>query len=169
MNLPQGFSIVPFADQPRSAFSCGIPALDVYLRQQAGQDARRKAAAPFVLLDPTGVVAGYYTLSAFGVNAVDLPDDLARKLSKYSMLPTTLLGRLAISRGHQGVRLGGVLLIDALQRSLRNTSEIASIGVIAEAYNIQAKEFYLRYGFIPMKDRPNSLFIPMKTIEQSFK
>jgi hypothetical protein len=59
--------------------------------------------------------------------------------------------------------------MDALQRSCRNASEVASIGVIAEAYNKQAREFYLRHGFIPLKNQPDGLFIPMKTIERSFK
>ena len=36
------------AELDRSAFSCGVPALDRYLREQAGQDARRRVAAPFV-------------------------------------------------------------------------------------------------------------------------
>lgn len=169
MILPQGFSIVPFDDQPRDTFSCGIPDLDIYLHRQAGQDARRRVAAPFVLLDQTGAVAGYYTLSALGLRPGELPDDVAKKLPRYPALPATLLGRLAISRGHQGAQLGHILLVDALQRCLRNTSEVASIGVATEAYNERAKEFYLRHGFTPLKDHPNRLFISMKTVETAFK
>ena len=35
--------------------------LDAYLHIQAGHDLRRKVAAPFVMLDQTGAVVGYYT------------------------------------------------------------------------------------------------------------
>jgi len=46
----------------RAAFSCGIPELDRYLRKQAGQDARRHIAAPFVIREPDSrEVIGYYT------------------------------------------------------------------------------------------------------------
>lgn len=140
----RGFSIVPLADQPRGSFSCGIPALDIYLREQAGQDARWKVAAPLVLLDQTGIIAGYYTLSAFAISPSDLSDDIARKPPRYPLLPATLLGPLAISHNYQGLRLGQMLLMDALQRSWRN-AKVASIGVVAEAYNKQGNSISTTY------------------------
>jgi len=80
----------------RSAFACGSPALDQYLRRQAGQDARRRLAAPFVVCAPgTNQVIGYYTLSAISVDVGDLPQETARRLSGYPQIPTILLGRLA--------------------------------------------------------------------------
>ena len=75
------FSIVPLADQDRSAFSCGSAALDTYLQRQANQDIKRRVAACFVAVDPaTGAIAGYYTLSACQVYLDDIPEDWQRKL-----------------------------------------------------------------------------------------
>jgi hypothetical protein len=49
----------------RAAFCCGIEPLDRYFKTQITQDARKRVAAPFVLVETqSGVVAGYYTLSA---------------------------------------------------------------------------------------------------------
>ncbi|MFI5363630.1 MAG: GNAT family N-acetyltransferase [Elusimicrobiota bacterium] len=158
----------PLGDHDRTSFSCGIPQLDNYLRLQARQDAKRRVAAPFVMLDQDRHVVGYYTLSAYGIRLTDLPLELAKKLPKYPLIPATLLGRLAISREHQGQKLGRILLMDALYRSWKNTSEIASAGVVAEAYDEAARKFYLHHEFISPAEHPLKLFIAMETIEKAF-
>ena len=141
--------------------------MDHYLRIQARQDARRKVAAPFVLVSREKHILGYYTLSAYGIRATDLPDALMKKLPKYPLLPATLLGRLAVSESHRGLKLGRLLLMDALYRSWRNTKEVASIGVVAEALNDDARRFYLHHEFMPLFDHPNKLFLSMDTIAKA--
>ncbi|MEG3859930.1 hypothetical protein [Microcoleus sp. herbarium12] len=39
-----------------------------------------------------------------------------------------------------------------------------TFAVIVDSKNQQAKEFYLKYGFIPLEDDELSLFIPIATI-----
>jgi GNAT superfamily N-acetyltransferase len=107
------------ASHDRITFNSGVVELDHYFRHQAGQDARRRVAAPFVMLDRQDAIVGYYTLSACGLQLSEFPETIARKLPRYPVLPATLLGRLAISRSHQGKNLGRVLLLDALNRSWR--------------------------------------------------
>ena len=51
----------------RSGFESGVESLDQYFRTQAGQDARKNMAAPFVLVLPDGAIAGYTTLSSTSV------------------------------------------------------------------------------------------------------
>jgi GNAT superfamily N-acetyltransferase len=164
---PQYF-VEPLGAHDRLSFSCGVSDLDYYLHVQAGQDAKRKVAAPFVLVDPHGNVVGYYTLSAYAIRLSELPPDVARKLPKYPLIPTTLLGRLAVSQAHQGQKLGRLLLMDALFRSWKNTAEVASVGVIAEAYNDAIRDFYLRHELVPRLDHPRKLFITMRTIQKAF-
>jgi GNAT superfamily N-acetyltransferase len=156
------------ASHDRAAFHCEVPELDTYLRSQACQDARRKVAAPFVMLDPSGVVVGYYTLSAYALLLRELPHAVARKLHRYPRLPATLLGRLAITAEHRGRNLGRFLLMDALHRSWKNCAEVASIGVVVDAYDEPARAFYLHHEFQPLPDHPNRLFLPMVTIERAF-
>ena len=153
----------------RSRFQCGVPELDRYLYHQAGQDARRKVAAPFVMVDPSGAIAGYYTLSAYTVRLAELPESYAKRLPRYPRLPATLVGRLAISREHRGRNLGRKLLMDALHRSLRNSAIVASIAVVVEAIDESAESFYRRHGFAPLLGQTNKMFLAMTTIEKAFK
>ncbi len=121
------------------------------------------------MVDSDSRILGYYTLSSYSIRLAELPQDLAKKLPKYPLLPATLLGRLAVSRDHQGQKLGRLLLMDALHRSWRNTAEVASIGVVAEAWDETARQFYLHYEFIPIPEQPRKIFIAMKTVAALFK
>ncbi|HUA17974.1 MAG TPA: hypothetical protein VMB25_04460 [Bryobacteraceae bacterium] len=165
---PPRFSVEPLGDHDRSAFSCGVPELDRYLHLQAGQDAKRRVAAAFVMIDPTRRIVGYYTLSSYAIRLAELPQGFAKKLPKYPLIPATLLGRLAISSGHQGQKLGSLLLIDALFRSWRNSAQVASVGVVAEAYDDAAVAFYLHHEFLPLVEHPRKLFLAMGTVEKGF-
>jgi predicted GNAT family N-acyltransferase len=152
----------------RAGFSCGVDALDRYLRKQARQDAERRVAAVFVLTPDGRAVAGFYTLSALTVRLGRLPADVARKLPRYPDVPGTLIGRLAISFRHRGQGLGEFLLLDALHRALEHSRSVASFAVVVDAKDEDAARFYLKYGFIPLVDTPNRLFLPMATIETLF-
>ncbi len=154
----------------RAEFSCGNERLDRYLRDQATQDARRRVAAPFVLLRAAApkTVIGYYTLSAFGITLHDLPADVIKKLPSYPVVPVTLLGRLAVDRHYRGQGAGEFLLVDALQRAYRQSSQIAAAAVVVDAIDEQASRFYRHFGFTPFPDKPGRLFIPMKTIVELF-
>lgn len=160
--------IEPLSSQhERGAFSCGVGPLDRYFRTQAGQDARKRVAAPFVLLSPEGAVAGYYTLSAFLIRLADLPAEMARKLPRYPQLPATLLGRLAVDLRYRGLGYGRLLLADALFRSVR--SDIASFAIVVDAKDESARRFYERESFLPFPDHPMKLFRPMADIAELFR
>jgi predicted GNAT family N-acyltransferase len=166
---PSGYRVEPLgAGHDRASFHSGVPELDRYLHEKAGQDARRRVAAPFVLIDPSGTVMGYYTLSAYSVRLGELPEAIAKNLPRYPLLPATLLGRLAVSIACRGQHLGGFLLMDALYRSWKNTSQVASIGVVVEALDEDARAFYIHHEFRSLKDHPDKLFIAMSTIEKAF-
>jgi len=150
----------------RLSFKCGVEALDRYFHIQAGQDFRKDVATPFVLVGADGAIVGYYTLSASSVPIGDLPVDAIRKLPRYPVVPTTLLGRLAIDIRYRGKGAGRHLLMDALRRSMR--SEIASFAVVVDAKDEGARDFYLRDGFIPFQETTMRLFLPMATIRKAF-
>lgn len=151
----------------RSGFESGVEPLDRYFRTQAGQDARKNLAAPFVLLLADGTAAGYYTLSSSAVRLAELPEHTARKLPRYPLVPATLLGRLAVDRRQQGRGYGRFLLADALCRAAR--SEIASFAVIVDAKDDGARRFYEREGFLPLLDQRMKLFRPMADIRKLFE
>lgn len=157
-------------EHDRAAFSCGIAALDAYLKTQASQDARRHAAAPFVALLSGGgnTVVGYYTLSAFGVELREIPEAEAKKLPRYPLVPATLLGRLAVNASQQGKGLGEHLLMDALARAHVQSGQIASAAVVVDAIDDRAERFYRHFDFIALPERNDRLFLPMHMIAKLF-
>ena len=164
------FSIEPLAAKhDRVAFSCGVDSLDIYLQKQAGQDFKKHAAVSFVLTPDGTEIAGYYTLSQYSVQLENIPEEIAKRLPKYPMIPTTLIGRLAISTVFRGRGLGEMLLMDALYRILRHSEEVASAGTIVDAIDDAAIAFYKKYGFLELPNVPGRLFLPMGTIETLFK
>jgi predicted GNAT family N-acyltransferase len=153
----------------RAAFSCGVRILDDYLHKQAVQDLKKHVAVPFVLTSDGVAIAGYYTLSQYAVHLDVISPEVAKKLPKYPMVPTTLLGRLAVSIAFRGQGHGATLLMDALDRSLSYSREIASAGVIVDAKGSAAATFYRKYGFLDLPKIERRLFLPMGTVEELFR
>lgn len=153
----------------RAAFSCGVEALDRYLKQQASQDARNHIAAPFVVhADASTRIIGYYTLSAFTIEPAELPAELAKRLPRYEQLPAVLIGRLAVDRDFAGQGWGTLLLMDALQRSLDQSRHLGAMAVVVDAKDERARSFYEHHDFKRLLDHEYRLYLPMKTIEQLF-
>ena len=150
----------------RIAFDCGVPVLNSYLQQNARQDLERGVATPYVLVPSTNPIeiAGCYTLTATAVKLTDLPPETVKKLTKYPLLPATLVGRLALSLKYRGKGLGEYLLIDALKRSLEASRVVGSAAVIVDAKDSSGVRFYERYGFKLLPEQNSRLFIAMKTI-----
>jgi len=134
---------------------------------QAGQDARKRVASCFVLLEGDDrSVRGYYTLSATAIHLAELPAALAKRLPRYPAVPATLMGRLAVDRSFRGRGLGEFLLLDAFARTLR--SEIASFAFVVDAKNDAAASFYARYGFRSLSAAERRLFLPVVEIAELF-
>ena len=153
----------------RAAFSCGTPALDNYLKTQARQDCEKKLAVAFILTPDGKSVAGYYTLSQYSIELDEVPEDIAKKLTRQPLVPATLIGRLARSSAFAGQGIGERLLMDALYRSLCNSKEVGSWAVVVDAKDEKAATFYEQFGFIRLPKIPKRLFLPMKTIEKMFE
>lgn len=151
----------------RSRFSCGVQALDNYLKKQANQDINRDIAAIYVLTEEgSNVVLGYYTLSSTIISLDDLPNAISKRLPKYPNLPAILIGRLALDKRCQSKGYGEILLVDALKRSLDLSNAMGSMAVVVDAINEKAKSFYERFGFISFQDIHCRLFITMKSIRK---
>lgn len=155
----------------RSAFSCGEEALDRYLRERARRDMEQRIAAVWVLYDgASNRIAGYYTLSAVAIRRGELPPDLTHRMARYEVYPGTLIGRLAVDTEYQNRRVGGRLLLDALERALTASRQVASVAVLTDAKNETVQRFYEHFGFriLPSEQHQRRLFLPMRTIERLF-
>ncbi len=151
-------------------FDCGYPSLNDYLKKYARQNHQKGIAKTFVAIPENEDklrVDGYYTLSASTIEYESLPESYQNKLPNYP-IPALLIGKLAVDNSVQGRGLGGELLVDALLRAVRASSEIGVFAVRVDAIDLVAKKFYLRYEFISFQDKELSLFLPMKTIVNEF-
>ncbi len=160
--------IEPLSDRhDRESFASGVAPLDRYLRQQAGQDTRRRVASCLALITESDrVPIGYYTLAATSVALAELPEALAKRLPRFPMVPATLMRRLAVDARHQRQGHGEFMLLDAFSRVLRN--EIASYAFVVDAKDEEAARFYQRFGFRSLAAGARRLFMPMTEIARLF-
>ena len=79
-----------------------------------------------------------------------LPPERAKRLPRYPSIPAVLLGRLAVAQAHQGKRLGGALVADALLRA--TLTEVMAYAMIVDAKDAQAVSFYEHLGFERLGD-----------------
>jgi GNAT superfamily N-acetyltransferase len=149
------------------AFACGEESLDRWLRAYAGQTQRRDAARTFVTADPDGNVVGYYTLVAAQVEHEQATADVRRGLSRHFPIPVALIARLAVATSHQGTGLGRSLLLDALQRILKASDELAVRAITVEALDDRAASFYRHFGFEPTELAPNTLMVPLHNVRNA--
>ena len=167
--MDDDFRIEPLGKKhDRAAFSCGKDPLDQYIKTQATQAVDKGLAAVFVLT-PDGVkIAGYYTLSAYAIKLDEIPEEIAKKLTRIPEVPATLIGRLARHIDYRGKGLGELLLANALNKALENRAHVASWAVVVDAKDNEAIEFYKKFGFMPVRIKANRLFLPMDTVRELF-
>ena len=145
-----------------SKFNCGVEELNTYLKRFAKKNDKLGIGRTYVLIENSQAI-GYYTVSMAQIEVKSLPKDTQNRLPKYP-LPAVRIGRLAIATNAQGKGFGEHLLMDALTRSVRASLDIAVYAIIVDAKDRKARNFYLRYGFIPFEDQELSLFLPIDTI-----
>lgn len=152
------------AKHRREEFLCESAALTAFIQKQARKEMEARTSACFVLVpasDP-GRIAGYYTLSQSSIVAGKLPAELTKKLPRYPEVGATLIGRLARDLDWRGSQIGGLLLIDALRRCVRQSEEAGAVVVVTDPKDEKAREFYAAYGFQPLDE--HRMFIPMKSV-----
>jgi GNAT superfamily N-acetyltransferase len=151
------------AKHDRATFSCGVAALDRYIVQQASQDMRNHVAAVYVQRRPEqATILGYYSISNLSIEPTALDPALVKRLPKYPVLPATLIGRLAVDSRYRGQGLGALLLFDALLRGI--TSGIASVAMVVDAKDENARLFYERFGFRSVIGHERRLYLPTKDV-----
>jgi len=144
----------------RAGFICGIPALDDYLRKQAGQHQRDGIATTHVLVDNEQLsqILGYCALSAAQLYLQELNESDRKRLPAWPV-PAMRMGRLAVAATEQGKGYGRLLLGHAvnLARSVRQTMGVRVL--IVDAKDASATAFYQGYGFRPTESEALTLYL----------
>jgi GNAT superfamily N-acetyltransferase len=159
-------SLLLEAPQPLSAqhlieeFESGESSLDDWLKRRALTNQASGASRTFVVADKQGRVVGYYALAAGAVT-----HELATSVVKRNMpdpIPVMVLGRLAVDRNAQGIKLGAALLQDAVNRSFVVSQNTGVRALLVHALNEKAKQFYEYYGFSPSPIDAMTLMLRLK-------
>jgi GNAT superfamily N-acetyltransferase len=153
----------------REGFHCGKPSLDGFLHSLVSQYEKRNLGRIYVAVqgdDPR--VLSYYTLASGAIEAESLPSTQAKKLPRHAV-PIVLLARLAVDQTIHGKGLGGILLRDAMTRSLDLSEKLGIHAVVVDALDAAAKTFYERFGFLPLTDDAMRLFLPLSTTRSAAK
>jgi GNAT superfamily N-acetyltransferase len=139
-----------------SAFDCGDPAMNDWLRRRALQNEASGASRTYVVCADRKVI-GYYTLAVGAVAHVQAPGRIRRNMP--DPVPVMVLGRLAVDRIAQGRQIGTGLLRDAVLRTVQ-AAEIAGIrAILVHAISEAAKRFYENHGFVASPVDPLTVMI----------
>jgi GNAT superfamily N-acetyltransferase len=150
-----------------SAFTCGKPTLDHWLKTRALPN-QQKGFTAVLVVHEQGRVVGYYGLAPTAVVAGVLPRAI-RTGQPPDPVPCLLLGQLATDVGWAGQGVGTGLVKHALERCVTAATLIGGRALIVNAVDAEAASFWRRRGFIPSKDDPLTLFRSIADIAASLE
>lgn len=162
MTLQPPQSIKPAHDV--SAFDCGRPVLDDWLKRKALANEASGASRTYVVCEDEKVLA-YYCIANGAVARSESPGRVRRSMP--DPIPVMVIGRLAVDSRLQGQGAGSALLRDAVIRTL-NAAEIAGIrAILVHALDDAAAAFYRGKGFLNSPIDPLVLMLPLETARRA--
>lgn len=161
LSLPEPLN----AEHIVAPFSCGQPALDIWLKTRALSNHEKGFTAVIVAHENRRIV-GYYGLAPTAILPARLPRAI-RTGQPPDPVPCLLLGQLATDHAWAGRGVGTGLLRHALIRSVTAAHLIGGRALLVKALNAEAAGFWTRRGFLPSKDDPLTLFRSMRDIAAS--
>jgi len=155
----------------RTAFSCGVPQIDNYLKLTAKKGSKADVVRIWVVVNEKGSIVGFYGINMHAVDANEMPDIYAKKAMKHGTLPVAFIAMIGVDKKQQGVGIGSALVADALNRIGRVSEEIGTCAVVLDVFDegdekvvARRKKYYQEFGFTPLPDQPLRLFMPIQTV-----
>lgn len=147
--------------ESRTTFDCGAPSLNEYLTKKMRSHHDKNIAKSYIYTENDKIL-GYYTLTPTVVDLSEFVQPPVKKLKLPSHpLPAMLLGRLAIDSSCQGRGMGELLLSEAIVKSAVAMKSVGGVGLMVDALDQSASNFYQKYGFTPSPTNPLLLFMPL--------
>lgn len=160
------FAVLDGRLHDRDGFTCGVAALDDYLRNRAGQHMRDGIATTHVLPDEAepARILGYCSLLAAQLHLHDLCEPDRKRLPAYPV-PAIRMGRLAVSSVEQGKGYGRLLMGHAVNLALSVRQTMGVRVLVVDAKDAQAAAFYEGFGFRRTADAALTLYLPIAGFE----
>lgn len=132
----------------RKSFVSGNEELDQFFQTQARQQMEKRLSVCFVMLNGESKIIGFYTLSSASIDT----NEIRNSSSKYVSIPVVLIGRLAVHSQFQKRGLGGLMLVNIIERVRKlSESEIGVKGIFVEPKSEEISLYYLKYGFLKLE------------------
>lgn len=132
----------------RKSFVSGNEELDQFFQTQARQQMEKRLSVCFVMINGESKIIGFYTLSSASIDT----NESRISSSKYVSLPVVLIGRLAVHSHFQKRGLGGLMLVNIIERVRKlSESEIGVKGIFVEPKSEEISLYYLKYGFLKLE------------------
>lgn len=145
-------------------FTCGIEALDVWLKRRAMKNQITGASRTFVACEENRVV-GYYVLASSAITIAATTGRFRRNMP--DPIPVVVLARLAVDRTYQSKGMGRALVRDAGLRVIQAADAIGIRGMIAHAISTDARAFYAKVGFDPSPLDPLTMMITLADLNSA--
>ena len=142
-----------------TGFSCGEPLLDEWLKRRAMANQVSGASRTFVVTSQDHSVHGYYAMAAGAVSHQMATGRVRRNMPE--PIPVMVLARLAVDQRAQGIKLGGALLKDAVNRAVNVSQNTGVRALLVHALHDRARFFYEHYGFQASPVDPMVLMLPL--------
>jgi ribosomal protein S18 acetylase RimI-like enzyme len=171
------FVIEPFdpSTHDRAAFSCGVSALDNFLKLTAKKHQRDNLTRVFVAVrDRERIVAGYYAINSHSIDGAALPEHMAKRIPPGRGLPAAYISMIGVDHRTQGQGLGHLLFADCLKRIVLASREIGISTALLDVFddgdvNLTERRaaFYRRFGFAALRLQPLKMFMTLRDIRST--
>jgi ribosomal protein S18 acetylase RimI-like enzyme len=155
----------------RERFHCRSESLNAFIRKSARKQHANHTTRVHVYSGPAGVIAGFFTLSAFTLELTGLPDALMRGRPNFPV-PATLLGRFAVDEAYEGQGIGRRLLSYALREAYLASRTVAAAFVVLDVApdaTPGATKLYRSVGFVSLPSNANRMMLGMDDIARALE
>jgi GNAT superfamily N-acetyltransferase len=160
------FIVEPLGEQHnRATFRCSDHQITNYFRRHAFANLQIRIANAWIIRDRhTDLIVGFYTLSTASADFGAIPEQFTANLPRYPV-PVVLLGRMGVDRRYERQGFGTRLLIDALHRVY--WQDVMAVFGMVVGPKAGVREFYTQFGFVPLTNDPQRLFLHLETFMDS--
>jgi len=169
----QPYTIRPFdkALHDRGAFSCGVAAMDRWLKHSVTDKIANNRIRLWCAADNDGKMVGFYALAAHSVQVAHA-GQIAQRGDRHA-IPAIYLVALAVDRTCQRAGLGSALLGDAIARSIAISEQLGAAALILDVLQDETREkrmaFYARLGFRAVDPgAPDRMYLSIKAAKLNY-
>ena len=163
--LPAGHRLERLTkSHPRSSFASGSAPVDAWLATKALQSQSKRLSVTTALIDGTGLIAGYYTVTSEQVDFGELPAGVTKHLP-HRDLTVAVIAWLGVASDRQGQGVGRTLFVHALRDCHRAGQTFAFVAVVLDCLDDRAKAFYQQFQFDELPGHPYRLVLPSAELD----